>query len=247
MTKKKSATQASARGDRRAERRQREQRRQRQRYLAFGIIGVGIALLAILIWWASRPPTVEMANLHQDQPPGADGMAWGGPEGAAVVIQEYSDFGCGHCGNFALGTGRELIEHYADNPNVRFEYRPFYLSQTTMNAAVGAICAAEQNLFWPYHDTLFANQSGGPAVFEKPFLKEIAVGIGANAKAFNNCLDGGAARRTVNDIRSEGENLGVNATPTFFINGKRISGNRPLSEFVQAIDQALAEAGVSSS
>jgi protein-disulfide isomerase len=247
MTKKKSSTTTSPRVDRRSARRQREQRRQRQRTIAFGIIGVGIVLLAFLLWWASRPPTVEMANLHKDQPPGADGMAWGGPEDAAVVIQEYSDFGCGHCGNFARNTGPTLIDLYADNPNVRFEYKPFYLSPTTMNAAVGAVCAAEQNLFWPYHDTLFANQSSGPAVFEKPFLEDIAVAIGADAKAFNKCIDGGAARRTVNDIRSEGENLGVNATPTFFIDGQLLSGNRPLDEFTEAIDQALAEAGVSGS
>jgi len=245
MTKKKSASQTSTRTGRRSARYQREQRRKRQRYLAFGIIGAGIVLLALLIWWASRPPAVEMANLHLDQPQGADGMAWGGGQDAAVVIQEYSDFGCGHCGSFALGTGPALVRQYADNPNVRFEYRPFYLSQTTMNAAVGAVCAAEQNLFWPYHDTLFANQGGGPAVFEKPFLEEIAVAIGANTREFNDCLDGGAARRTVNDIQSEGQNLGVNSTPTFFVNGELISGNQPLNVFTQAIDNALAEAGVS--
>ncbi len=245
MTKMKSPPQTSSRSDRRTARLQREQRRKRQRYLAFGIIGAGIVLLALLIWWATRPPTVEMANLHLDQPASADGMTWGGAEDAAVVIQEYSDFGCGHCGNFALSTGQNLIEQYADNPNVRFEFKPFYLSQTTMNSAVGAVCAAEQNLFWPYHDTLFANQSSGPAVFEKPFLEEIAVAIGANAKEFNNCLDGGSARRTVNDIRTEGQSLDVNSTPTFFVNGQLISGNQPLSVFTQAIDNALAEAGVS--
>ena len=245
MTKKTSTSQTSSRADRRAARLQREQRRKRQRYLAFGIIGAGIVLLGLLIWWASRPPTVEMANLHLDQPPGADGLAWGGPEDAAVVIQEYSDFGCGHCGNFALSTGLTLIEQYADNPNVRLEFKPFYLSQTTMNTAVGAVCAAEQNLFWPYHDTLFGNQSSGPAVFEKPFLEEIAVAIGADTKAFNKCLDGGSARRAVNDIQAEGQGLGVNSTPTFFINGELISGNQPLSVFTQAIDNALAEAGVS--
>lgn len=245
MTKKKSPTKTSSRTDRLSARRQREQRRKRQRTIAAAIIGAGVALVAVLIWWVSRPPTVEMTNLHTDQPPGAAGMVWGGPEGAAVVIQEFSDFGCGHCGNFARDTGPALIDLYADNPNVRFEYRPFYLSPTTMNSAVGAVCAAEQNLFWPYHDTLFANQSAGPAVFEKPFLKDIAAAIGADTGTFNKCIDGGTARRTVNDIRSEGEKLGVNATPTFFINGALISGNRPLSEFTEAIDQALAEAGVS--
>lgn len=245
MSKKKSSSSTSSRSDRQATKRQREQKQKRQRYIAFGIIGAGIVLIGLLIWWASRPPTVEMTNLHIDQPAGADGMAWGGPEGAAVVIQDFSDFGCGHCGSFAMGTGLALIEQYADNPNVRFEFNPFYLSQTTMDSAVGAVCAAEQDLFWPYHDTLFANQDGGIATLQKGFLQQIAVAIGADSGQFNDCLGSGAARRAVNDIRSDGEKLGVNSTPQFFVNGVLISGNQPLSVFTQAIDAALAEAGVS--
>ncbi len=245
MSKKKSSSQTSSRSDRQAAKRQREQKQKRQRYIAFGIIGAGIVLVALLVWWASRPPAVEATNLHTDQPAGADGMAWGGPEGAAVVIQDFSDFGCGHCGAFAMGTGQALIDLYADNPNVRFEFKPFYLSQTTMDTAVGALCAAEQDLFWPYHDTLFANQSRGAVVFQKDFLKQIAVSIGADAGQFNYCLGSGSARRAVNDIRSEGESLGVNSTPTFFVNGELISGNQPLSVFTQAIEAALEEAGVS--
>ncbi len=201
--------------------------------------------MGALIWWANQPPAIAMSNLHTDQPASADGMAWGGPEGAAVVIEDFSDFGCSHCGAFALTTGPALAERYGDNPNVRFEFKPFYLSQTTMDAAVGGICAAEQNLFWPYHDTLFANQDGGPAVYQKAFLEQIAVAIGADSGQFNDCLGGGAGRRAVNDYRSEGQSLGVNSTPSFFVNGELISGNQPLSVFTQAIDAALAEAGVS--
>ena len=245
MSKKKSSSSTSTRTDRKAARRQREQKAKRQRYIAIGIIVAGVALVAVLVWWASRPPTVEMTNLYTDQPAGADGMAWGGPEDAAVVIQDFSDFGCGHCGNFALGTGKALIERYADNPNVRFEFTPFYLSPTTMDTAVGAVCAAEQDLFWPYHDTLFANQDGGAAIFQKDFLRQVAVAIGADAGEFNDCLGSGAARRAVNDMRSDGERLGVNSTPQFFVNGVLISGNQPLSVFTQAIDAALVEAGAS--
>ena len=114
-----------------------------------------------------------------------------------------------------------------------------------MDSAVGAICAAEQDLFWPYHDTLFANQTGGAAVLQKDFLEQIAIAIGANSRQFNDCMDSGSARRTVNDLRSEGQRLGVNSTPTFFINGAPVNGNQPLGVFTEAIDAALAEAGAS--
>lgn len=241
-----SKKQTSSRSDRQSAKRQREQKQKRQRYIFFGIIGAGIVLVAVLVWMASRPPTAEaLNNVHTDQPAGADGMAWGGPEGAAVVIQDFSDFGCGHCGSFAMTTGQALIDRYADNPNVRFEFKPFYLSPTTMDSAVGAVCAAEQDMFWPYHDTLFDNQSLGAAVFQKSFLKQIAVAIGADSGQFDDCLGSGTARRAVNDLRSDGERLSVDSTPTFFINGVPLKGNQSLSVFTEAIDAALAEAGAS--
>lgn len=209
-----------------------------------GIVAIGVLIVAFLIWWSSRPVTFDNLIVKTEQPAGADGMAWGGPEGAAVVIQEFSDFGCGHCANFANDTEPTLIERYADNPNVRFEYKTFVLGPTTMDAAVGAACAAQQDLFWPFHNTLFANQSTIPDIYSQSNVKQIAAAIGANTRDFNSCFDGGGERRAVNAMTQEGRDLGINSTPMFFVNGELIQGNQPLSVFITAIDAALVAAGL---
>lgn len=242
MTKKQQALKTN----RRSARREREARRKRQRNIALGIIAIGIVLLVALVWWSSRPPSIEIKNVSTEQPPGADGTAWGGPEDAAVVIKEYSDFGCPHCGDFALEIAPTLIEHYADNPNVRFEFKPFPLRSETTPPAVAAVCAGQQNMFWPYHDTLFANQREYATVFTEEGLQAVAQAVGLDMGKFNECMKEGIALAAVNESLQEGREFGVTGTPTFFINGQSISGTRPANVYIEAIDAALAEAGAGS-
>ena len=135
------------------------------------------------------------------------------------------------------------MERYGDNPNFRYESRPFVLFRGTasQSAAEAAICAAEQNLYWPFHDTLYANQGAeASGIFTDDNLKAIARSVDLNMSQFNDCYDSGRAKRDINNVIAEGQGRGVNSTPTFFLNDQLISGAQPASVFFDAIDAALA-------
>ncbi|MCO6452533.1 MAG: thioredoxin domain-containing protein [Caldilineales bacterium] len=241
MTKKTSSSTS-----RREARRQRETKQKRQRYIALAVIVAGVVLILGLVWWSNRPQPIELTDVNTEQAPGADGLAWGGPEGAPVVLVDFSDFQCQFCGRHATETVPDLMARYGDNPNFRYEYRPFVLfaGSVSQNAAEAAVCAAEQNRFWPYHDVLFSNQGAeASGVFTDDNLRAMAEAVGMDMGAFNDCYRSGVAKRTVNDAVSEGRRLGVTSTPSFFLNGELISGAQPASVFIDAIDAALANAG----
>ncbi len=235
---------ASSAAARRELRRQREARRRRIRYLAYSVIALGVLLVVGLIVWVNRPRPLELSRVFTENPPNADGLAWGGPENAAVVIREYSDFQCPFCARHALETLPQLIERYAANPNVRYEFHPFaFLGPESVDATMAALCAADQDKFWPYHDTLFANQRGeNIGAFNRTSLRQIAQAIGLDMGQFDRCWDSGVKRRDVNDFLSEGRQRGVQSTPTFFINDRQILGAQPLETFISAIEEALAAA-----
>ncbi len=246
MSKQKRQSSSSSRQKRLEARRQQAARRKRQRAIALGVVVLGLIGFIALIYWSSRPEPFLVQNVHTDQPPGADGMAWGGPEGAAVLIEEYSDFQCPYCGRHALQTVPKLIERYGDNPNVRYLYRPYpFIGNESVDAAAAAYCAAEQNLFWPFHDTVFSNQGGeNQGQFSKNNLKEIAKAVGLDMNAFNECFDSGRTRVDANRSLQEGRQRGIQSTPMFFVNGELIKGAQPADVFFEAIDNALAAAGV---
>lgn len=106
-------------------------------------------------------------------------------------------------------------------------------------AAQAAECAGDQNKFWTYANYLFAHQDGeNSGALSQPNLKKFAVQLGLNSNAFNSCLDNGKYAAQVNQQKAQGEQQGVKATPTFFINGKRYEGVLPAQQLA-----ALIEAG----
>ena len=116
-------------------------------------------------------------------------MSWG-PVAAKVTIQEFSDFGCSHCRDFAQNQGQQLRAEYEKTGQVRFEFRPFVLDwNRTADPANAAACAADQGKFWDYHDALFARQGSSAQAFTPAALKGYAAELGLDANAFNRCVD----------------------------------------------------------
>lgn len=166
-----------------------------------------------------------------------DGDPQKGPEDAKVVIVEFSDFQCPYCKRFRDTTLDALLEKYADN--VRFVYRDYPLPASmhpeAQNAAEAAECANEQGKFWEMHDLLYANQvTLGEAAY-KDFAKQ----LGLDTQKFDECLSSHKYADEVAADQKDGESYGVTGTPTFFINGWRLVGAQPTSEFEKLIDQEL--------
>ena len=189
------------------------------------------------------PPATEHPNTASGEINAAalvdDDPAAGDPN-AKVIVVEFSDFQCPFCAK-ALQTVKDLKEFYGDQ--ILFVYRDFPLHSIhplAGKAAEAAQCANEQGRFWEYHDMLFEKQSdwatGGAAKFN-----EYARNLGLDSGAFVECLDSGKYTAEVEADRQAGIAIGVTGTPTFVINGQKVSGAVPLDILKDIIDSELAK------
>jgi len=124
---------------------------------------------------------------------------------------------------------------------VRLAYVHFaFLGPESQSAAEASECAAEQDAFWEYHDFLYENQSGEiRGAFSQDNLKQFAGQLGLDVDAFSQCLDSGKYTEIVQKEKQMAQQLGVQSTPTFVINGRPIIGAQPFESFQQVIDSAL--------
>ena len=107
-------------------------------------------------------------------------------------------------------------------------------------AAEASECAAEQDAFWEYHDFLYENQNGeNRGAFSQDNLKQFAGQLGLDEDAFNQCLDSGKYTDIVQQEKQMAQQLGVQSTPTFVINGRPVVGAQPFESFQQVIESIL--------
>ena len=157
---------------------------------------------------------------------------------AKVTIVEYSDFQCPYCSKGAeVLTGLE--KKYGNKVKSAFNHYPRPFHAQARIAAEASMCANEQNtkLFWKMHDAMFADQSK----LDKDNLMATAKKIGVKEDDFKTCLESGKYKAKIDADVAEGAKNGIKSTPTFFINGKLISGAQPLEVFAEVIDSELAK------
>jgi protein-disulfide isomerase len=151
-----------------------------------------------------------------------------GPANARVTVVEFSDFECPHCRQ--LYDALKTIE--PRYPQIRIVYKDFPLMQVhpwAATAAVGGRCAFDQSpaAFWKIHDAVFDDQDliSAENVWDK--LLGFAKEAGLNADTFKACMSSPDAQKAVEDNRAEGVALGVNSTPTVYVNGRPLVGGDP--------------------
>lgn len=164
-----------------------------------------------------------------------------GVRDSKVVLVEYGDFQCPACAQYEPIV-QKVRQDYADK--IILVYRHFPLSQHK-NAKITAYAseaAGRQNKFWEMHDMIYdkqkewANLSNDKA---KEVLIRYAESIGLDLESFANQMDSSEVEKKVNADNNSGLKAGVNATPTFILNGKRIQP-RNYDEFKNFIEQELA-------
>jgi protein-disulfide isomerase len=145
------------------------------------------------------------------------GAAIVGRSDARVALLEYSDFECPYCGRFTRDTLPALTSKYLTPGFVQFAFRHLPAQPIHPHAdaaARSAICAGQQNRFWPMHDRLFANQRD---LTDESVLR-LARAVGLDMVAYNACFNAGekgmAATLVKRDV-DEAKRLHVVATPTF--------------------------------
>lgn len=226
--------------------RREQQRRQRQVVILLGISGLAILIVALLIL-QNNTPIGTIATPAPGAYPMADGNAIGDPA-APVTIIEYSDFQCPYCKRFHDETLALIVRDYVATGKVRFLYRHFPVVDGGASngeshlAANAAVCAAQQNRFWEFHDMLFANQTGeNIGNFTSRRLDAMAEMMGLDMTAFGACLASGDPEQAVNADRLEGIDAGIYSTPSFVINGEVVVGAQPYEVFQNAIEAVLAQ------
>ena len=184
----------------------------------------------------------EKANvqieLQEPLPPKVEGVeATGpskGPENAKVTIVEFSDFQCPFCGK-AAATVDEVMKQYEGKVRLVFRHFPLDFHTEAPKAHEAAMCANEQGKFWEYHDVLFKNQQQ----LQPDQLKQHAQTLGLDGAKFNECLDSGKYAEAVKKDLEAGKKHGVSGTPAFFVNGRMLSGARPVEDFKRLIGAEL--------
>jgi protein-disulfide isomerase len=135
----------------------------------------------------------------------------------------------------------KLYKEYVKDGTLRIEWRDFpYRGQESVNAAVAARAAQAQDRFWEYHDLLYDSQFSG---YSDENLVALARKAGLDTQQFENDYENARYEKAVRADFQKGLNLGVNGTPTFFINGKMLVGLQPVGVFEDAIEDARREAG----
>jgi protein-disulfide isomerase len=177
-----------------------------------------------------EPPRFEVATTAADP-----GM---GPASAPIQIVEFSDFQCPFCQR-AVPTVKRIQAVYGDNVRLVYKDLPLPNHPNAFPAAMAAQCALEQGKFWEYHDILFANQ----AALAADDLKRHAATLGLDAAKFNACVDDGRMKAAVQSDIDESQRYGVSSTPTFFINGRIVSGAQPYEVFDRIVQEELARTG----
>lgn len=175
-----------------------------------------------------------------------------GGQGAKVTIVNFDDFECPFCARMHATLFPDLLNAYGNKVKVIYKDYPLVeIHPWAMHAAVDANCLADQNndAYWDYADYVHANAKtvGGKDPAEAFLnLDKEALDQGAKHHLDEQKLKACVQKSDESAVRAsmaEGDKLGVDSTPTLFINGERISGVIPQSEVHSIVDRALADAG----
>lgn len=157
---------------------------------------------------------------------------------APNTIVEYASATCGHCATFHTDVFPELKTKYVDTGKVRFVFREFPLDNLAVAAFMLARCAGDDRYF-PMIGALFETQKtwAVPGTDAKDKLLLIAKQAGISQEQFDKCLADKELFGKIVEVRQRGhEKFGVDSTPSFFVNGKRLSGDHKLADFEAAIE-----------
>jgi protein-disulfide isomerase len=166
-----------------------------------------------------------------------------GRSDAPVWIVVISDFQCPFCKRWHEETGPLLERNYVRTGKARIAYLNFPVN-THRNAPPAhefAMCAAEQDRFWPVADALFATQAAWKGLVDpSAFFDSLATVARLDKPRLHGCIAGGEQRALIRADYERSVGIGVGSTPSFLVGGTPIVGAQPYEVFARAVDEALA-------
>ena len=210
----------------------------RRKLLALGAAIASATAMPLAAAAEDKPEYVNTGLLNKE--PDIGDMAVGS-EKAPVTIIEYASATCPHCAEFHEKEWPIIKKEYVDTGKVRFIFREFPLDQLALAAFMLARCVpkekyfALQGLIWKNQRTWVKNP--------KAELLKLAKLAGMTEKDFDACLKNQKLANSIVGIsKNANRDFQVDSTPTFFINGRRVVGGRPIEEFRKIIDEELKKA-----
>jgi protein-disulfide isomerase len=153
-----------------------------------------------------------------------------GPAGASNVVIAYSSFSCSHCADFHTQSLPALKQQYLDKGVATFVYRDFSLDRTSLRGAMMARCAGDSR-FYAVLDVIYQSRPSWTGASD-PWgaLQEVLRAAGLSQSLMDACLATPGLEDGIVAIRQQGaDQYGVDATPTFIVNGNKVVGNVPLA------------------
>jgi protein-disulfide isomerase len=164
---------------------------------------------------------------------GTKGYPAKGHQDAKVTLVEFADFQCPHC-KHANEVLEKVMKKYGDRVKLVYIDYPINPSGISRKIAEGAVCAAEQNKYWEYHDLAFSKQPN----FTETSATDLANELKLDSGKFTKCLATPEPKAKVAKGEEEGRRVGVQGTPSFFINGRKMQANDE-EQFSKEIESAL--------
>ena len=163
----------------------------------------------------------------------ADNIPVRGNPSAPVKIIEFADYECPYCQQIQPALDR-LAAEYKDKLAFSYKDVPLPIHANAQKAAEAKHCAAAQGKYWEYHDLLVSTKAYG-----KDSLGDHARKLQLNLPQFGKCLDGGEQASVVADHVREAQALGLQGTPSFFINGRFFSGALTYEKLREIVEEEL--------
>lgn len=190
---------------------------------------LALLVLPVLLLTACGVDTTGISAASSKQPEG--------PATASVTVTEYGDFQCPACKGAYDLINKPLLDKYGSK--IRFVFKQFPLQgihQYALEAAEASECAADQGKFWEFVDMDYAHQDD----LSSQALRDWAKNLGLDTDLFERCLSSGIKKKAVLADFAEGEKLGVDSTPSYFVNGEKVKINL-VTDLETAVANALQQ------
>ena len=209
--------------------------------VSLSIYSVAITILAVMLMLQNKdlktrgaggPPPVDYDTRHDID---TQDIPWMGTEAASVSVIQFNDFECPFC---AKGSDviRQLMAAYPTQVKVGFKNLPLPFHNNARAAAGAALAAYRQGKFWEMEQKLFENQER----LSPELYSELAAELGLDLDGFDSLKDPENWTDYLETQRQEAEKAGVTGTPTFFVNGIKVSG-ASYADLKEVVDFALAQ------
>ena len=185
----------------------------------------------------SRPSRPSGPDREKEYDVDLAGAPTQGPDDAVVTIVEFSDFQCPFC-NRVTPTLAKIRDTYGDKVRIAFKHMPLSIHPQAPQAHAASEAAHRQGKFWEMHDRIFQNQRD----LSIATLEGHARAIGLDMDRYGKDVADAALKKKIDADMDQASDLGVTGTPSFFINGRYLSGAQPFENFKRLIDDAIEKA-----